>query len=219
MTSLTAKAYASRRLNPFPFCHLISTTRSLLRPSVRLKTSLYSLSLAIFLLVILALNAAHTPNAPAQTDSILNTAPTHDTLADSVEGKKVAQGKDAHLVDEEIQRSFEEPSFALLSGSQPSQIGCDVPLDGEESEKGVLIFLGIFSGVEKKERRDLSVQSHKLYVLSSHIAGEQVSTREHPRLPIESCDCQIHPWTPTLPRETDQFAGGAEILVLASDRR
>ena len=58
-------------------------------------------------------------------------------------------------MDEEVQRSFEEPSFALLSGVQPSRLGCDVPLDGSESEKGVLVFLGIFSGVDKKDRRDL----------------------------------------------------------------
>jgi len=67
----------------------------------------------------------------------------------------VAQGKDAHLVDEEIQRSFEEPSFGLLAGVQPSRIGCDVPLDGSESERGVLVFLGIFSTGDKKDRRDL----------------------------------------------------------------
>ncbi len=108
-------------------------------------------------MVILALNAAHTTTNPPQSDSVLNTVPTHDSPADSGEGKNVAQGKDAHLVDEEIQRSFEEPSFGLLSGMQPSQIGCDVPLDGAEGEKGVLVFLGIFSGQDKKDRRDLSV--------------------------------------------------------------
>lgn len=73
----------------------------------------------------------------------------------------MAQGKDAHLVDETgdgIQRSFEEPDFALLSGLQPSQIGCDVPLRGDggrEDESGVLVFLGIFSQASNKERRDL----------------------------------------------------------------
>lgn len=85
----------------------------------------------------------------------MNTSPTNDSPADSGEGKAVAKGKDAHLVDEEIQRSFEEPDFALLNGRQPSQVGCDVPLDGDEKEKGVLVFLGIFSTADKRERRDL----------------------------------------------------------------
>lgn len=139
------------RRRPFTFQNL----RSLLRPSVRLKTTLYSLSISIILLIILALNAAHTSSAPTLSDPVLNTAPTHDSPADSGEGKNVAQGKDAHLVDEEIQRSFEEPSFGLLAGVQPSRIGCDVPLDGSESERGVLVFLGIFSTGDKKDRRDL----------------------------------------------------------------
>lgn len=130
------------------------TIRHLLRPSVRLKTALYTLSLLVTLLVILALNAASISSATAQTsDPVLNTSPTHDSPADSGEGKNVAKGKDAHLVDEEIQRSFEEPDFALLSGKQPSAIGCDVPLEGEDS--GVLVFLGIFSAAANKERRDL----------------------------------------------------------------
>lgn len=91
----------------------------------------------------------------------LSKTPTNDSPADSGEGQNVAQGKDAHLVDETgdgIQRSFEEPDFALLSGLQPSQIGCDVPLKGDgskEDESGVLVFLGIFSQASNKERRDL----------------------------------------------------------------
>lgn len=153
MTSPTAKAYPSHSFLLRAFSP--SQARALLRPSVRLKTTLYFLSLLITLLVILALNAAHTSTAPTQTDAVLNTVPTHDSPADSGEGKSVAEGKDAHLVDEELQRSFEEPSFGLLSGKQPSQIGCDVPLDGGEGEKGVLVFLGIFSGVGNRDRRDL----------------------------------------------------------------
>ncbi|KAK4685512.1 hypothetical protein P7C73_g4640, partial [Tremellales sp. Uapishka_1] len=126
----------------------------LLRPSVRLKTTLYLLSLTIGLLLLLAINAFSSPSAlqPAGTDP-LNTKPSHISPADSGEGKNVAQGKDGHLVDEEIQRSFEEPDFALLSGRQPNDIGCDVPLEGEGS--GVLVFLGIFSTADKRERRDL----------------------------------------------------------------
>lgn len=77
-------------------------------------------------------------------------------MADSGEGKSAAQGKDAHLMDGDIQRSFEEPDFALLSGLQPSEIGCDIPLEGVGAkEKGVLVFLGIFSTVDRKDRRDL----------------------------------------------------------------
>ncbi|TXT10010.1 uncharacterized protein COLE_03944 [Cutaneotrichosporon oleaginosum] len=53
----------------------------------------------------------------------------------------------------ELQRSFEEPDFALLSGRQPHQIGCDVPLEGENA--GTLIFLGIFSSASARQRRDL----------------------------------------------------------------
>ncbi|KAK1920534.1 hypothetical protein DB88DRAFT_503663 [Papiliotrema laurentii] len=45
-------------------------------------------------------------------------------------GNDAARGKDAHLVDQEIQRSFEEPDYSLLSGTQPHEIGCDVPLKG-----------------------------------------------------------------------------------------
>lgn len=132
----------------------------LFRPSVRLKSALYSLTIFILALVILALNAASLTSRTSTIASptTLATQPTQDTLADSGEGKNVAQGKDAHLVDGDIQRSFEEPDYDLLSGLQPSEIGCDIPLEGEggkKGEEGVLIFLGIFSTADKKERRDL----------------------------------------------------------------
>lgn len=78
----------------------------------------------------------------------------HDSLS-SGEGQAYAQGKDGHLIDEEIQRSFEEPDFGLLSGRQPHDIRCDVPLEGDEGERGVLLFLGIFSAGNKRGRRDL----------------------------------------------------------------
>jgi hypothetical protein len=127
----------------------------LFRPSVRLKSALYSLTIFIVALVILALNAASLASTTSTITptTTLNTQPTQDTLADSGEGKSAAQGKDGHLVDGDIQRSFEEPDFALLSGLQPSEIGCDIPLEG--SDAGVLVFLGIFSVADKKERRDL----------------------------------------------------------------
>lgn len=123
----------------------------LIRPSVRLKTSLYGLTIIVLLLIFLALNAAHSTRITETTEPA--TTPTNDSPADSGEGKNVAQGKDAHLVDQDIQRSFEEPDYALLSGLQPHEIGCDIPLQGED--KGVLVFLGIFSAADKKDRRDL----------------------------------------------------------------
>ncbi|RXK41661.1 hypothetical protein M231_01161 [Tremella mesenterica] len=147
MTS-TARAYPP---SPHPF---LSRLRTLLRPSLRLKTALYALSLLIFLLVLLALNAAHLSHTPTTRDEV-STTPSDDSPANSGEGKDVAKGKDAHLVDQDIQRSFEEPDYALLSGVQPSRIGCDVPLDGKDEERGVMVFLGIFSAVDKRERRDL----------------------------------------------------------------
>lgn len=115
------------------------------------------MTLFIVALVILALNAASLASSSRTLTptTTLATQPTQDTLADSGEGKSAAQGKDAHLVDGDIQRSFEEPDFALLSGLQPSEIGCDVPLDGDVKEKGVLVFLGIFSTADRKDRRDL----------------------------------------------------------------
>ena len=158
MTSPPVRAYAARPSRSPNRCLALArnVARVVVRPSVRLKTALYALSLFITLIVILALNAAHiTSIAPTQADSVLNTAPSHDSPADSGEGKDAAQGKDAHLVDEEIQRSFEEPSFELLNGLQPSGIGCDVPLDGLATERGILVFLGIFSGVNNRDRRDL----------------------------------------------------------------
>ena len=141
----------------YPPRSMFQTIRHYLRPSIRLKTTLYTLSLLIILLVILALNAGAQLSRPAgipKPTDISRTA-IDDSLADTGEGKEVAQGKDAHLIEGEIQRSFEEPDFALLSGLQPSQIGCDVPLPGEGEDEGVLVFLGIFSAADKKDRRDL----------------------------------------------------------------
>jgi hypothetical protein len=64
----------------------------------------------------------------------------------------------------ELQRSFEEPDFALLSGTQPHRIGCDVPFEGENA--GPLIFLGIFSSAGARKRRDLYV-----YIPSTALAA------------------------------------------------
>ncbi len=79
-----------------------------------------------------------------------------------------AEGEEAvEEQEQEISRSFEEPDFALLSGRQPHEIGCDVPIDWHgkagmgpeagpnEDENGVLVFLGVFSTADKKGRRML----------------------------------------------------------------
>ena len=144
MTSPALAYPPPRRSNP------IQLLNRILRPSVRLKTTLYALSLLVLLLIFFALNAAHSTSV---SNSEPATAPSNDSPADSGEGINVAQGKDAHLRDQEIQRSFEEPDYALLSGKQPSELGCDVPLEGEDA--GVLVFLGIFSAAASKGRRDL----------------------------------------------------------------
>ncbi|ODO01524.1 hypothetical protein I350_06344 [Cryptococcus amylolentus CBS 6273] len=142
-----ANAYPSRP----GLKHFLQHPHHLLRPSIRLKTSLYTLTLLIVLFLVLALNAA--TSGPSTSERNISRSPKLDTPADTGEGKDIAQGKDAHLVDGDIQRSFEEPDFALLSGRQPHEIGCNVPLEGEDS--GVLIFLGIFSAADKRGRRDL----------------------------------------------------------------
>lgn len=150
-----ALAYQSQ---PKPSLHrLLFSPRNLLLPSVRLKTSLYALSLLIIGLVLLALNAANISSTHLSNNTVLNTSPSGGGLADSGEGKSVAEGKDAAVKEEELQRSFEEPDYALLSGRQPSEIGCDVPLagEGEEGETGKLVFLGIFSAANNRDRRDL----------------------------------------------------------------
>lgn len=109
--------------------------------------------------MFLALNAANLSSSThiSAGDGEYNTIPSQLGLADSGQAKSVAQGKDGGS-KEEISRSFEEPDFALLSGKQPSERGCDVPLSGQgesEDDEGKLVFLGIFSTALSKERRDL----------------------------------------------------------------
>jgi hypothetical protein len=137
----------------------ILSPRNLLLPSVRLKTALYALSLLVIGLIFLALNAANLSSSTHVSlgDGTYNTIPAEAGLADTGAAKTVAQGQDGAEVKEEISRSFEEPDFALLSGKQPSERGCDVPLAGEAGgqNEGKLVFLGIFSAADKKERRDL----------------------------------------------------------------
>lgn len=128
------------------------------RPSFRLKAALIFLSTGIIVLILLALNLITLD--PTATPST-NTKPVDQAIADSGSAQTVAEGKDAHIEEQVIQRSFEEPDFALLSSKQPSEIGCDVPiskLDGRivnPDEEGVLVFLGVFSAADKKDRRDL----------------------------------------------------------------
>jgi hypothetical protein len=75
----------------------------------------------------------------------------------------------------EIQRSFEEPDFSLLSGKQPHEVGCDVPIvwdpsvsnvsdstssstsiptfsDNNNNNTGVLVFLGVFSAAQSSDK-------------------------------------------------------------------
>jgi hypothetical protein len=139
-----------------PFTRFLTSPRTLLLPSVRLKSALYALSLAVILLIYLAVSAARlsAPN-PLGVEGELNTVPAHTGLGDSGAGAMAAKGKDGHLLQDEVQRSFEEPDFALLSGRQPHEIGCDVPLAGESGEIGKLVFLGIFSAAGLRQRRDL----------------------------------------------------------------
>lgn len=90
--------------------------------------------------------------------------------------------EDPYFTQPDIQRSFEEPDYALLSSRQPHEIGCDIPVrwnwngtkvdglppdaDAEgifEQDTGVLLFLGVFSAAqsasktyeEMKRRRDM----------------------------------------------------------------
>lgn len=52
---------------------------------------------------------------------------------------------------EDLQRSFEEPSFALLSSPQPHTIGCPQ----KDSPTAPLLFYGVFSAPDKVDRRAL----------------------------------------------------------------
>lgn len=52
---------------------------------------------------------------------------------------------------EDLQRSFEEPSFALISSPQPHTIGCPQ----KDSPTAPLLFYGVFSAPDKVDRRAL----------------------------------------------------------------
>lgn len=140
-----------------PVIRIPASVRYAFRPSVRLKALLCALSAGVLTLIVLALNAAHGGRLNLLPGgSIINRDPTVGTPADSAKGLSIAQGRDEEKEEPEINRSFEEPDFALLTSPQPHEIGCDVPLEGDNS--GVVLFLGIFSSASGKARRDLWVQ-------------------------------------------------------------
>ncbi|KAL7422144.1 hypothetical protein Q5752_002787 [Cryptotrichosporon argae] len=151
---MVTRAYPRDHNGRFPLTRLAQHTKlALFRPSVRLKSALCVLGAVVVVLIVVAVNALHARFDAAAGAARVHTVPAADSPADSGAGVDAAKGKDAHLVDGEIQRSFEEPDYALLSGAQPHEIGCDVPLDGKDA--GVLVYLGIFSTADRKDRRDL----------------------------------------------------------------
>jgi hypothetical protein len=148
-------------------------------PSLRSKRLRLPLSLLILLILFLLLGPSfhpslNLPNNPLGPQASALASLTKPQLDQS--GQKVQQDRQAEV---DFQRSFEEPDFALLSGKQPHEIGCDVPIvwntsssssspsspspSASSSETGVLIFLGIFSAAQSsssspdqmRARRDL----------------------------------------------------------------
>ena len=66
--------------------------------------------------------------------------------------------KEIFTTVEDIKRDIGEPDFALLSGKQPHEISCDVPLVGETMEReeiGRLMLVGVFTTPEAYSRREL----------------------------------------------------------------
>ena len=144
-----------------------------------------------FLLTFLLIYLLTTPTSPIHLGSPNLRLPTHPldpqaSAAFSLTKPRVDQGGN-EIPDQsegqqevEIQRSFEEPDFGLLSSRQPSEVGCDVPLDWRGDGKvsldypgsnrtrtttsstttpstptptpGVLIFLGIFSAAQSADK-------------------------------------------------------------------
>lgn len=108
-------------------------------------------------------------------------SPQEKALAHLSKPKIDQVGNDLPEIQVDIQRSFEEPDFALLSSKQPHSIGCDIPINWEANpnytpdlsgskgkkkgkdkkgvvgsglreDDGVLVFLGIFSAAASKEK-------------------------------------------------------------------
>lgn len=80
--------------------------------------------------------------------------PTTYSAALDAEGVGTSHEKQWLLEPEGLQRSFEEPDYSLLSARQPHEIGCDIPLDGDN--RGKLAFIGVFSSsLNGRSRRDL----------------------------------------------------------------
>ncbi|KAJ9127215.1 hypothetical protein QFC24_001453 [Naganishia onofrii] len=131
--------------------------------------------LAIIALVGLFLTLKDVPSSPLINLRSDDQASEADRLSKpkiDQNGNEIAD--DPYFTQTEIQRSFEEPDFALLSSKQPHEIGCDVPVrwtwngttveglgpraeDGvPEEDTGVLLFLGVFSAAQSAAHGTLS---------------------------------------------------------------
>lgn len=140
------------------------------------------LAITAIVILVVTFNSSSIPNPvkPGNQDG-------QAIEADRLSKPKIDQNgneiiEDPYFTQPDIQRSFEEPDYALLSSRQPHEIGCDVPIrwnwngtkvegmppdaDEEgvfEQETGVLLFLGVFSAAqsasktyeEMKKRRDM----------------------------------------------------------------
>jgi hypothetical protein len=137
------------------------------------------------LITFLLIYLLTTPTSPLHLGSPNLRLPTHPldpqaSAAFSLTKPRVDQGGN-EIPDQsegqqqvEIQRSFEEPDFGLLSSKQPHEVGCEVPLDwrgdgvvsfhypgsnqtstsssSSDPTPGVLIFLGIFSAAQSADK-------------------------------------------------------------------
>lgn len=112
----------------------------------RLPVVLASAVLAALLIFVAQLSLPRRPPG-------LQTPTTYAAALDE-EGVGTSHEKQWLLEPEGLQRSFEEPDYSLLSARQPHEIGCDIPLEGDNS--GKLAFIGVFSSsINGKGRRDL----------------------------------------------------------------
>lgn len=146
-------------------CHVPMNPRHF----IRLRTIVCLAFGIAVLVVILTLNTIHPDLDPPKPSPapLSPAAAAANKLSKPKAGVDVDGGSTELEAEPELQRSFEEPDFALLSGRQPHTLGCDVPVDWRgkdgagpqaspnEDENGVLVFLGVFSSAEKKERRML----------------------------------------------------------------
>jgi hypothetical protein len=140
---------------------------------------LLALVAIVILIVILSGGSSTTERNGAEDDQASEAERLSKPKLDQ-NGNEIIE--DPYFTQPDIQRSFEEPDYALLSSKQPHEIGCDVPIrwnwngtkvDGMppdadeegifEQDTGVLLFLGVFSAAqsasktyeEMKRRRDM----------------------------------------------------------------